>query len=265
MGARPLLSALVSWLWLGAGSVQAGTLTSATWTQTVSAPVNVGLTLTRTTAQLGATGSSTATSISVGLSFPAFATSVFEPNTPMLPIGRHLRFTQGGPQTISATQGDANATPPIQGTAVVMNATHASMGVNQSMFMIGQFTLLSVPLQVGVDGQFTNTFAVLGQLGVMTVDFFAWTPGTLTFKGLTYKLSPLPDVIAMGSFALTANGGGTVTLVSPSRITARSPVIFESKVVSLTTLTLSFVPEAGTLLLLAASAVALSHGARRRS
>jgi hypothetical protein len=45
---------------------------------------------------------------------------------------------------------------------------------------------------------------------------------TVTFTGLTSKYAPLPNVTAMGSFDLTPNGGGTVTLVAPSKITARA-------------------------------------------
>jgi len=54
-----------------------------------------------------------------------------------------------------------------------------------------------------------------------------------------------------------------VVLVSPTRITARSALTFKTDV-SLTTLTLHFVPEPGSLLLLGAAAVALAAARRRQ-
>ena len=71
-------------------------------------------------------------------------------------------------------------------------------------------------------GVTTGYFTVLGNGHYITVDFYAWTPHTLTFTGLTSKFAPLPTptVVAMGSVNLTSMGGGTVTLVSPSKTRA---------------------------------------------
>jgi hypothetical protein len=66
----------------------------------------------------------------------------------------------------------------------------------------------------------------------------------------------------MGSFNLTANGGGMVTLVSPSLV-AIDGAIGRRRTASITTLTLTFVPEPGTLLLLGGGAMALLLAARR--
>jgi hypothetical protein len=264
MRSRLTLPSLFGWFVLGAGPAVAGTLTAATWTQVVSPPGGVVLSLTRTGAQLGATGNSTASFISAGLSFPPFATSFFVPKTAMVVIDRHFYFSQGGAQLITATAGGAFGTPHVGGTVVVMDAVHTTMGANQSKFMVGANTLVSVPLGVGRAAQFTQTFSVLGQLGTLTIHFYSWTPGTLTFTGLTYKLAPLPDVVAMGSFDLTSHGGGSVTLVSPSRITVSSAPLFQNSILTLASLKLVFVPEPGTLLLLVGAGLALWGFDRRR-
>ena len=244
-------------------SAEAGTLTSATWHQVIEPFPRVagGIPITRTTAQLGATGTSTATSAAVSLSFPAFATTFFVDGTQ---VDLAILVDQGGPQAISATSGMGGGAPGIPGTLVVMSAIHTAMGVDQSMFMVGANTLVQIPLSHGKAGQFTNTFLVSGALHGMTVDFHAWTPGTLMFTGLSSLGQALPDVTAMGSFNLTANGGGTVTLVSPSKVSIDG-AFAQRRTVGLTTLVLSFVPEPSALLLLGGAALALAFASHRGS
>jgi len=253
--------ALLAFL-LGAGPAAAGTLTAATWTQTVHF---FGAVPAQTIGQLGATGTSTATAINVNLSYPQLTSSFFVPKTPNEPVTLHERLTQGGPQDITATPGMANGMPGVPGTLVVMTGVHDGMGVNQSMFKVGTNTIIQVPINVGATGQFTGTLTVLGVNGALTIDFYAWTPGTVSFTNLTTKGVALPDVVAMGSFDLTPEGGGTVTLVSPAKISADCALLQMRAVLSLATLKLSFVPEPGALLLLAAGAVGLTVAGRRRT
>jgi hypothetical protein len=219
------------------------------------------LTLTRTTAQLGATGSSTSTAINVALSL-ALATSVFVPSEPLLDW--HLVLEQGGPQLITATPAGGNGNPAIPGTLIVMSAKHNSKGIDQSMFMLGIATLVQVPLSVGKAGQFTGTMHVVSSYHDVTVDFHAWTPGTVTFTGLTSKGVALSDVVVMGSFNLSPMGGGTVTLVAPSKISTDGVLVQSRTVLSVTTLKLSFVPEPGALLLLGAGIAAMVAFASHR-
>jgi len=63
-------------LLLPTGEAQAGLLSRATWLQVVQ-----GVPMTRSTTQLGATGSSTASSVAAALRYPAFSTMFFVPRT----------------------------------------------------------------------------------------------------------------------------------------------------------------------------------------
>lgn len=228
---------------LGAADARAGTLTSATWetgwrgaygaTPSFTVPVT-------------ASGTSTPTSVSIGVAVPAFASSVSLPGVPLQSPSATL--TLNGAQLVTATAGMAKATTGIPGAL---------------MTRVPAATVFKAPLQVGLAGIFTGTFTVLGVLNHITVDHYAWTAGTLTLTGLTSSLAPLPDLVVMGTFDLTANGGGTVQLVSPAKITAVSSLPYRT-VVSVTTLTLHFVPEPGSLLLLGAAAVALAAARRRQ-
>jgi len=237
---------------LAASSGQAGSLTSATWSQ-----VTQGFPMTRTGGQIGIVGTgSTAGFMSATLSYPAFATKFFIPKTANGVIDLAVSITQGGPQALTATPGMAAATMGVPGTVNVRTAIHNTKGVNQSTFMTGINTLVMVPVSVGPAGIFTGSFIVLGINHFITVDFFAWTPGNLTFTGLTTKLAPLPTVTAAGSWNLTTNSGGTVTLVSPSKISIDC-ALAQRRTASFTSLKMYFVPEPGTLLLLGAGALGL--------
>jgi hypothetical protein len=266
--------ALVAAMLVGAGAAHAGLVTDVTWLQ-----VTQGVPMSRTTLQLGASGSSTPTSVAVSLAYPQFTLSQFVPKTSMGVIDLHIKITQGGPQNITATPNMATATQGIAGTVIVMTAAHLGMGVNASMYNVGVNTLVRIPISVGRNGQFTNTFTVLGVYHTITVDFFGWTPGTRVFTGLTSKGVALPDVVAMGSWALSPTivvgtgtltsvwgGGGVITLVAPSKVSVDG-ALAQRRTASFTTLKLNvFVdhpyptPEPSTLLLLGAAAAALALG-----
>ena len=263
MRTRFVCSCLALALWLAASGASAGTLTMATWLQ-----VTQGFPMTRTGAQLGATGTSTASSIAVNLAYPALSVNFFVPHTANGILDLAVKVTQGGAQMITA-QASMAATVDmgIKGTVIVMTANHVAKGANQSMFMTGVNSLVKVPVSVGKPGKFTGSFIVLGITHTITVDFYAWTPHTKTFTGLTSKGAKLPNVVAKGSFMLTAGGGGTVTLVSPSRVDIDGSLA-QRRTASFTTLKMSFkgaVPEPGTLLLLGAGALGLALvGSRKR-
>jgi hypothetical protein len=203
---------------------------------------------------IGSSGSATSTSYNVSLVMPQFSLSQF---TTGGAINLHTRASFAGSASITGGVSMAAADQGITGRVTVKAAAHAAKGVNASMQTIGNTTLVRLPLSIGAAGFQSGYFFVLGSIHYITVDFYAWTPHTLTFTGLTSKFValPTPTVVAMGSANLTQGGGGTVTLVSPSKISIDGPLA-QRRTVSFTALTLTF-PEASALWLLAASAVAL--------
>jgi hypothetical protein len=267
---------------LAASAVTAGTLDSAVWYQ-----VTQGVPMTRSFNAGGVcdpdgagptppgacdpliinSSTSSATSVAVNLSFPDFTTQFFVPKTTNGTLDLNIFISQGGPQAIVATKTplQANGTPGVEGTVVVMTAKHVVMGLNQSMFNVGVNTLVKVPLSAGKAGLFTGTFTVVGAPHTITVDFYAWTPGTLVFNGLTSKGAPLdePTVVAMGSFNLNSQGGGAVTLVSPSKVDIDGSLA-QRRTASFTKLTLAFIPEPGAVLLILGGVLGLGVMGRFR-
>ena len=278
MRSRLFLSVIAATALLVGSAAQAGTLTAATWSQTlqgVSLTVtNSGATCTSTgpnlvqqvitcpATGLGATGTSTASSYNVALTLPAFGLNQF---TTGGAININTKATIGGAQTINGgSTGAGTVNAGIPGMVTVKVAAHVGKGVNASLLAPGITTLVLVPLSAGVADTFTGFFYVLGSAHYITVDFYAWTVGTQTFAGLTTKGAGLPSVVAMGSFNLNSMGGGTVTLVSPSKISIDGPLA-QRRTASFTTLKLTYAPEPSTLLLLGAGVVGLALvGSRKR-
>src|SRR5262245_2532372 len=130
MSRRPFLLSRAVVLGLLAGSADAGTLTSATWTELLPG----GYVLTRTSGQLGATGTSTANSIAVNLGFSLVNVGFFLPKTATPGVHQHFSITQGGSQALTANPSMAGATMGVPGSVSVHTAVHQSKGVNQSKF-----------------------------------------------------------------------------------------------------------------------------------
>jgi hypothetical protein len=290
MRSRLFLSAIAAAALLAGSAAHAGALVSATWSQNLQGVditlTNSGSTCTATNPNtiqrtytiggdncldgtpfgLSPTGTASATSYSVSLTLPAINIKHFTTGGALNIVTKAL--ISGG-QTITGTSAAAAANMGIPGMVTVKAAAHIGKGANASMLTsitpMGANTLVLVPLSVGKAGTFTGSFYVLGSLHYITVDFYAWTPGTQTFMGLTSKGVPLPDVTAQGSFNLNGAGGGTVTLVSPSKISIDGPLA-QRRTAGFTTLKLTYAaPEPSTLLLLGAGVAGLVLiGSRKR-
>lgn len=238
---RATLSAVA--LLLSAGAAQAGVLTSATWVTEIRPFGGPGVAI---AAPVSASGTSTATSIAVSVGVPGFVTSFPVTQPPLVSPSATLSLS--GSQMVTATAGMGGATMGLPGAVTTR---------------IPATTILRIPLGVGATGasSFTATYA-FGGAHYITVAHYAWTPGTVTLTGLTQNLSPLPDAVTAGSFMLDANGAGTVTLVAPTRFSVVSSTTFRQDV-ALTRLTLHFVPEPGSWLLLLAAAGFAWRAAKR--
>jgi len=248
---------------LATSAASAGTLTSATWTQTAQ-----GFPMTRTASdpRWSYSGTSTSSAISVFVNYHFTSTIFGVPKTPNGAIDLGINVTQGGTDNITATSGGAAGAGGIPGTVIVAGGlpAHIGMGANQSMFKLGTQTIVQVPLNAGVANTVTGTFNAVGVNHTITVQFYAWQTSAFTRAGLTSVSSPLPSVMGVGSFNLTGGGGGSVTLISPSNVDIDG-VLAQRRTASFTTLTLNFVPEPGTLLLLGAGALGLVlMGSRKR-
>src|SRR5688572_18644954 len=161
---RLVFSIAVGIALLGSSTSQAGVLVSATWTQVVAPYADQpAFLVSETLTGLGATGTSTATSINVALTFPAFTESLFLPGGA---VDRYALLTQGGPQVIQATAGMASVDGAIPGRLTVWTATAGGLR--------GPLQLLYIPLAHGQAGQRTGYQTVLGSYGYFTVDFYAW-------------------------------------------------------------------------------------------
>ena len=103
-----------------------------------------------------------------------------------------------GPITSGTASRAAGHHGVVPGMVTVKVAAHVGMGANASMLTPGINTLVKVPLSVGKAGTFTGYFKVLGSTHYITVDFYAWTPHTQTFTGLTTRSRRCRRVVAMG-------------------------------------------------------------------
>jgi hypothetical protein len=276
--ARSYLLSFVLLAWLDASPAAGGTLTHATWVQTLAGVdltvTNAGATCTSLDPSrvqqaidcpatgLQATGSAFATgglsgggSYSVALTMPLFAVTQFTTGG-AIDVYTKLTFGDRGPIVIAGGTTGPSAKAGVGGMRTVKNAVHVATGASASRLAPGGTTLVRVPLSVGNRVAVTALFYVLDEPHYLTVFFYGWTPNTWIFYDLSSGLSPLPDVTAMGSFAVSPGGAGTVTLVSPSLIHIDGPLA-QRRTASSTTLKLTFVPEPSALLLLGAAAAGL--------
>jgi len=262
------LSLAASFL-LFAGASQAGTLTSATWAGSFQGtPFLATFGVPGGPGGLMASGTSVGTTANVQITVAPRLSSSLN-TTGQAPV--FISQTLGGSQAIAITAGGAAANRGIAGLVNVLIGQSSTNGTQ----------LFSVPLTVGfpvVNPFFQNTTAVVPGLSIpvsVTATALPWTTGAVSFTGLTNNGTAIPNFARTGGNNLTANGGGTITLVAPAITTVCAGAIFgvrtpctigapletgfqqKSHTVSATLLTLHFAPEPGTLLLRGAALAAL--------
>jgi hypothetical protein len=247
-----LRALLLPLLLVGAAPASAGMLASASWIAPNALLPGAPLVM----VPVMGTGTSTGTMVNVSLELPAFQATTILP-TQVISVWAQLRL--GGSAMITVSAGGAKADAAIPGSLSLRLA-----GVTRNGPVI-RTPVVNVPLRVGLPGTHEQYFYVVGFVNYLTAKTYPWTVGTRIFTGLTLNRSPLPDVSAMGSFALTPGGAGTVTLVAPTRI--QNTVYFDPghaprTLASFHRLTLHFVPEPDALLLAAAAGLALWRRAR---
>ncbi len=138
--------------------------------------------------------------------------------------------------------------PTDLGGNLLFNGTANVYGIGG--FTTGGGPLLSIPLNLGTPN---TVYQASGGVAI-TVVSGSWTAGTAAVTGVTTTsptsnmTNPAGTATAMGSNGLTPGGAGTLVLVSPVKVVSSIAGNFAA----FGTLTLNYVPEPGTLLLLVA-------------
>jgi len=189
----------------------------------------------------------------------------------------NLSATLGAGSTITGaftTTIATSAAPPLTAIQIFVtkNAALAAVGTTPNnvggnavfegvanVYGIGGFpgggpALLAVPLKIGTPN---TLFTASGGVAITAIGA-GWTAGTAVVT--IVNTSGTSYVTAMGANGLTAGGAGTLVLVSPTKVITN----VAGTLAAFGTLTLTYVPEPGTLLLLGMGVAGLAALGRRR-
>ena len=186
------------------------------------------------------------------------------PTTPssIYVIGRVVNHaTTGG--TLSAGAGSFGGALGTGGTS------HYLLGLSPLPSVFGSITL---PFDLGNPGTTTTTAQILANLVQMTLGRTSWTTGTITFNdgnlgttatGLGPAIPFVTSGTVVGSNHLGPNGG-TISLVTPFTLRTFGDRTHLDLRAGYAVLSITFLPEPGTLMLIGAGAVLLVTRGRRR-
>ena len=247
---RKLFGLLAIGVFIVAGQASAGALSSASFKFALGTLPGASF------AGVGATGTATSNlsaSLNAGTAFNgAFTTSI--PTSAAPPLTEiQIFITKNAGQTFVPN-------PTNLGGNLAFNGVANVYGIGG--FPGGGAPLLAIPLVLGSPN---TLFKAAGGVAITAVGA-GWTAGVAAVTGVKTTTSmnvtnPAGTITAMGSNGLTPGGGGTLVLVSPTKVSTN----ITAPLAAFSTLTLTYIPEPGTLLLLGAGIAGLTALGRRRS
>ncbi len=247
---RKLFGVLAIGVFIAAGQASAGGLTSASFT------FQLGTLPAASFPGAGATGTSTSNlsaSLNAGTAIGGvFTTSI--PTTAAPPLTAIQVFvTKNAGATLVGTA------PSNVGGDLLFEGIANVYGIGG--FLGGSPPLLGVPLNLGAPN---TIFKSAGGVAITAIGA-GWTAGAAIVTGLTSTTpsnatNMLGTSMLTGANGLTAGGGGTLVLVTPSKILTN----IAGTLAAFSTLTLTFAPEPGSMLLFGAAIATLAALGRRR-